>query len=106
MPDPVIHPSVGKPMDVVAASDDSFYVLSEYNVISFDFNGTLLREWGREGGEDGQFNKPRGIALDSSGKCLCVCGVVPMLSPSCSLWISYIGILAFTQSLGRYHRWR
>jgi hypothetical protein len=34
----------------------------------FTSDGTLLTKWGEEGGEDGQFYNPRGIAVDGSGE--------------------------------------
>ena len=33
----------------------------------FDSNGTFITKWGSEGSDDGQFDGPKGIAIDSSG---------------------------------------
>ena len=33
----------------------------------FDSNGAFITKWGSSGSEDGQFNYPVGVAVDSSG---------------------------------------
>ena len=42
------------------------YTDSKNNRIQkFDSNGTFITKWGSEGSDDGQFDGPKGIAIDS-----------------------------------------
>lgn len=58
------------PTDVAVAADGSFYVSDGYGnsrIIKFSKDGTYLFEWGEFGDEQGAFNTPHGIDLDSEG---------------------------------------
>ncbi|GEO09250.1 peptidyl-alpha-hydroxyglycine alpha-amidating lyase family protein [Segetibacter aerophilus] len=58
-----------KPTDIAVAKDGSFYVSDGYGnsrVIKFSATGKFLFQWGRKGGEPGEFNLPHGISLDSN----------------------------------------
>ncbi len=60
-----------RPTDVAIAADDSFYVSDGYGncrIQHFDVDGTLLRSWGQCGDDEGQFDTPHGLALDSEGR--------------------------------------
>jgi hypothetical protein len=36
--------------------------------VKFAADGTFLKEWGRTGGEDGEFRDPHALAMDSQGR--------------------------------------
>ena len=58
------------PTDVAFATDGSFYVSDGYRnsrVIKFSKEGKFLFEWGKKGNEEGEFNTPHGIDIDSHG---------------------------------------
>lgn len=58
------------PTDVAVAADGSFYVADGYGnsrVVKYDSAGHYLFEWGTLGTENGQFNTPHAIDLDSAG---------------------------------------
>lgn len=58
------------PTDVAVAGDGSFYVSDGYGnsrVVKFDSAGHYLMEWGEPGSDEGQFNIPHAIDLDSAG---------------------------------------
>ena len=60
-----------KPTDVAIAEDGSFYVSDGYGnnrVVKFSATGRYLFEWGKRGNEEGEFDIPHGISLDSSGR--------------------------------------
>ncbi len=40
---------------------------SNNRVQKFDSNGSFITKWGSEGSKDGQFDGPKGIAVDSHG---------------------------------------
>ena len=42
--------------------------LLNHRIQKFDFRGTFITTWGSKGEEDGQFDKPQDIAVDSTGK--------------------------------------
>lgn len=57
-----------KPTDIAIANDGSFYVSDGYGnsrIIKFSSTGEYLLEWGKKGNEEGEFNIPHGISLDS-----------------------------------------
>ena len=53
--------------DVAVDSFGNIYAVVDHNVIKFSSDGTILLEFGSLGSGDGQFDFPRGIAVDSSG---------------------------------------
>lgn len=58
------------PTDVAFTTDGSFYVSDGYRnsrVIKFSKEGKFLFEWGKKGNEEGEFNTPHGIDIDSHG---------------------------------------
>ena len=61
---------------VVNSSLGYVYVTHCWNnlVQRFDLNGNFINEWGSAGSGDGQFNKPTGITIDSSGNVYVVDG--------------------------------
>ena len=63
-----------RPWGVAIDNDDNVYVAdwnntdcSNNQIQFFDSQGNFLRKWGSEGSEDGQFDKPAGVALDGDG---------------------------------------
>lgn len=44
-----------------------FVTSGDHTVSKHDYDGRKLMEWGREGTGDGEFNSPRGIAVDAAG---------------------------------------
>ena len=63
-----------KPWGLAIDNDDNVYVAdwnntdcSNNQIQFFDSQGNFLRKWGSEGSEDGQFDKPAGVALDGDG---------------------------------------
>ena len=38
-----------------------------HRIQKFDRSGTFIIKWGTKGSDDGQFNHPKGIAVDTSG---------------------------------------
>lgn len=58
------------PTDVAVTEDGSFYVADGYGnsrVVKFDSAGHYVMEWGTPGSDEGQFNIPHAIDLDSAG---------------------------------------
>ena len=58
------------PRDIVVTDRDEIVVADNANhrVQVFNSNGTLLRSFGREGNQPGEFFRPRGIAVDKDKK--------------------------------------
>ena len=53
----------------IAIYENNVYVVDEkqHIVQKFDDSGNLILEWGGHGDENGQFDKPQGITIDSNG---------------------------------------
>ena len=61
-----------RPTDVAFAKNGDFYVSDGYGnsrVVQFDKAGRFLRAWGTMGDQEGQFNLPHAVQLDSEGFC-------------------------------------
>ncbi|HEX2536092.1 MAG TPA: peptidyl-alpha-hydroxyglycine alpha-amidating lyase family protein, partial [Chitinophagaceae bacterium] len=59
-----------KPTDVAVAADGSFYVSDGYGnsrIVQFSPEGNYLREWGKKGSGEGEFNIPHALCLDGRG---------------------------------------
>ncbi len=60
-----------KPTDVAVAPSGEFYVADGYGnsrVVKFSKEGKYLKEWGRKGTGEGEFNLPHAICLDVRGR--------------------------------------
>jgi len=60
-----------KPADVAVAPNGDFYVADGYGnsrVVKFAKDGKYLKEWGKKGTAEGEFNLPHAILLDSKGR--------------------------------------
>ena len=60
-----------KPADVAFAPGGEFYVADGYGnsrVVKFAKDGKYLKEWGKKGKGDGEFNLPHAICLDATGR--------------------------------------
>jgi hypothetical protein len=57
----------GSGLDIASDSEGYVYVANASSIQKFTSNGQLLISWGSAGSEDGQFNVPNGLAVDSSG---------------------------------------
>jgi DNA-binding beta-propeller fold protein YncE len=60
-----------KPTDVAVAASGDIYISDGYGnsrVIKFTKDGTFLKEWGKKGTGDGEFNIPHVICLDDKGR--------------------------------------
>lgn len=69
-PTRVIHGPFAYVSDVVQDADGFFYIteFGEWQRVSkLDADGKLVKHWGSEGSEPGQFARPRAIALGSDG---------------------------------------
>ncbi len=60
------------PVHMVRDADEIFYVSDEGNhtITKWDRDGTSKGKWGEQGSEDGQLNRPSGMAFDSDGNLL------------------------------------
>lgn len=59
-----------KPTDVAVAANGDFYVSDGYGnsrVVKFSREGKYLKEWGKKGKAEGEFNLPHAVFLDSKG---------------------------------------
>ena len=59
-----------RPTDIAIAPTGEFYVSDGYGnsrVVKFSKEGKYLKEWGKKGKKDGEFNLPHAICLDSKG---------------------------------------
>jgi DNA-binding beta-propeller fold protein YncE len=60
-----------KPADVAVAPTGEFYVADGYGnsrVVKFAKDGKYLKEWGKKGKGEGEFNLPHAICLDAKGR--------------------------------------
>jgi DNA-binding beta-propeller fold protein YncE len=60
-----------KPADVAVAPSGDFYVADGYGnsrVVKFSKEGKFLKEWGKKGTGEGEFNLPHAICLDARGR--------------------------------------
>jgi outer membrane protein assembly factor BamB len=60
-----------RPTDVAVAPGGEFYVSDGYGnsrVLKFSKDGKLLRQWGKKGTGEGEFNLPHAIVLDGKGR--------------------------------------
>src|SRR5688572_11022434 len=60
-----------KPTDVAISPSGEFYVADGYGnsrVVKFSKDGKYLKEWGRKGTGEGEFNLPHAIVLDAKGR--------------------------------------
>ncbi len=63
-----------RPNDVLVAPDGSIFVADGHNptgnnrIMKFAPDGTFLMEWGRTGGDNGEFREPHALAMDSQGR--------------------------------------
>ncbi len=63
-----------QPTDVAVTSTGEFFVTDGYGnarVLKFDRHGKLLKQWGKKGKGEGQFNLPHAVCLDAKGR-VCV----------------------------------
>ena len=56
-----------RPVGVAVDAAGNIYVTGSNRVTTFDPSGNIVRAWGREGSEDGQFINPLGVAIDAAG---------------------------------------
>lgn len=65
-------PVVEYPGGIAVDRNGHFYVaaLLEHKIAMYDAAGKLLREWGRKGEDDGEFNEPGGLAIEADGSLL------------------------------------
>jgi len=62
------------PSDVVVASNGDIFVADGHGektnarIVKFSSDGKFIKAWGKEGKEQGEFNTPHGLALDSAGR--------------------------------------
>jgi DNA-binding beta-propeller fold protein YncE len=62
-----------RPTDVAVAPSGEFYVSDGYGnsrVLKFSKDGKLLKQWGKKGRGEGEFNLPHAICLDAKGRVL------------------------------------
>ena len=63
-----------KPSDALVAPNGHIYVADGHfpggnnRIVELSPDGTFVREWGREGGEDGELRDPHALAMDSRGR--------------------------------------
>ncbi|MBI1358517.1 MAG: hypothetical protein GC160_29625 [Acidobacteria bacterium] len=63
-----------KPSDVLVAPNGHIYVADghfpggNHRIVEFSPDGTFVRQWGREGSENGEFRDPHALAMDSQGR--------------------------------------
>jgi DNA-binding beta-propeller fold protein YncE len=60
-----------KPADAVVGSEGDIYVADGYGnsrIAKFSSDGKFVKEWGRKGKADGEFNIPHAVAWDAAGK--------------------------------------
>jgi DNA-binding beta-propeller fold protein YncE len=60
-----------RPTDVAVAPSGSFYVTDGYGnsrVLKFSKDGTFLKEWGKKGTGESEFNLPHAVCLDARGR--------------------------------------
>lgn len=63
-----------QPSAVLVAPDGSIFVADGHGaegnnrIVKFAPDGTFLKEWGRTGGENGEFRDPHALAMDSQGR--------------------------------------
>jgi DNA-binding beta-propeller fold protein YncE len=60
-----------RPTDVAVAPDGTFYVSDGYGnsrVLKFSRDGRLLRQWGKKGNGEGEFDLPHAVCLDAKGR--------------------------------------
>lgn len=62
-----------KPTDIAFGNNGEFFVSDGYGntrVLAFDANGKLLRQWGKPGQGNGEFNLPHAAIVDREGRLL------------------------------------
>jgi DNA-binding beta-propeller fold protein YncE len=60
-----------RPTDIAVTPSGEFYVSDGYGnarVVKFSKEGKYLKEWGRKGKKEGEFNIPHAICLDAQGR--------------------------------------
>lgn len=60
-----------RPTDVAVTPGGEFYVSDGYGnarVLKFTKDGKLIRQWGKKGTSDGEFNLPHAVVLDPKGR--------------------------------------
>jgi DNA-binding beta-propeller fold protein YncE len=60
-----------RPTDVAVAPGGEFYVADGYGnarVLKFSKEGKLLKQWGKKGSGEGEFNLPHAVCLDAKGR--------------------------------------
>lgn len=63
-----------KPSDMIVAPDGSIFVADGHDnegnnrIVKFAADGSYLMEWGRTGGDTGEFREPHALAMDSQGR--------------------------------------
>jgi DNA-binding beta-propeller fold protein YncE len=68
------HDTFNQPSDVLVAPDGSIFVADGHGadgnnrIVKFSADGTYIKEWGKTGGEDGEFRDPHALAMDSQGR--------------------------------------
>lgn len=66
------YPVVEHPSGIAVDHEGRMFVaaLLEHKICVYDAAGKLLREWGRKGTGNGEFNEPGGLAIESDGSLL------------------------------------
>jgi DNA-binding beta-propeller fold protein YncE len=62
-----------KPTDIAFTPSGDFYVSDGYGnsrVVKFSRDGKYLKEWGKKGKQEGEFNLPHSIVVDDKGRVL------------------------------------
>jgi DNA-binding beta-propeller fold protein YncE len=62
-----------RPTDVAVAPTGEFFVTDGYGnsrVLKFDRDGKLIKQWGKKGKGEGEFNLPHAVCLDAKGRVL------------------------------------
>jgi len=60
-----------RPTDIAFASSGEFYISDGYGnarVLKFSAEGKFLKQWGKKGKEEGEFNLPHSIFVDAKGR--------------------------------------
>lgn len=66
------YPVVEYPSGIAVDREGRMFVaaLLEHKIAVYDAGGKLLREWGKKGPGDGEFNEPGGLAIEADGSLL------------------------------------
>ncbi|KPA12686.1 Peptidase C13, legumain [Candidatus Magnetomorum sp. HK-1] len=59
------HLTDSQPLGIELDSNDNIYLAIKHCIKKFDSNGTFLLQWGNEGQNNGEFNSPKGIEIQT-----------------------------------------